>query len=238
MNNILFIVEGEVDEVNILGNDTKGLLSLIGVNANVVAVANPIYELYDFLHNDEYEDIVSYLKFKKKIQIERAKGAFSAIYLVFDFEHHYKKYSDEKIIEMLKFFNNETENGKLYISYPMIEAFYHINSIPDPEYINRTVDIDLIANSGREYKALVSRESCLKKNNIKKEQYIEIIKENYNKAIKITGLNNGEIDYLSILLYEINCVNERKYIDVFSTLPLFITDNYFEMIYKEFNLVT
>ena len=127
---------------------------------------------------------------------------------------------------MLKFFNNETENGKLYISYPMIEAFYHINSIPDPEYINRTVDIDLIANSGREYKALVSSESCFKKNNIKKDQYIEIIKENYNKAIKIIGQETEEIDYLKILLYEINCVNERKYIVVLSTLPMFITDNY------------
>ena len=233
MNNILFIVEGEVDEVNILGNNTRGLLSLVGVNANVVAVANPIYELYDFLNNDEYEDIVSYLRFKKKIQIDRAKGAFSAIYLVFDFEHHYKKYSDDKIIEMLKFFNNETENGQLYISYPMVEAFYHINSIPDLEYINRTVDIDLIKNSGKEYKALVSRASCLKKNNIKKEQYIEIIKANYNKAIKIMSTETGVIDYLKILLYEINCVNKMKYIDVLSTLPLFITDNYMDLISDE-----
>lgn len=64
----------------------------------------------------------------------------------------------------------------------MIEAFYHINSIPDLEYVNRTVDIDLIKNSEREYKTLVSREQCLKKNSIKKDQYIEIIKENYNMA--------------------------------------------------------
>ena len=27
--------------------------------------------------------------------------------------------------EMLNLFNNETENGKLYISYPMVEAFKH-----------------------------------------------------------------------------------------------------------------
>ncbi len=234
MNNILFIVEGEVDEVNILGNNTKGLLSLVDVNANVVSVANPIYELYDFLHKDEYEDIVSYLKYKKKIEIDRTKGAFSAIYLVFDFEHHYKKYSDEKICEMLKFFNDETENGKLYISYPMIEALYHLKSIPDNDYINRKVDLRLIENSGKEYKILVNNESCLKKFNITKHQYIEIIKNNYNKAIKITKPIDDQIDYLKLLEYEISCANEKQFIDVLSTLPLFITDNYMDLISDEF----
>ena len=154
MNNILFIVEGEKDEVRILGNDTRGLLSLIGVNANIVSVANPVYELYDFLHNDEYDDIVSYLKMNKKIEIDRTKGAFSSIYLVFDFEHHYQKYSDDKIKDMLKYFDNETENGKLYINYPMVEAFYHIKSIPDKGYVDRKVNLDIFKNSGKQYKNL------------------------------------------------------------------------------------
>ena len=35
---------------------------------------------------------------------------------------------------------------------------------------------------------------------------------------------------MKILQYEINCVNESQYIDVLSTLPLFITDNYFDII--------
>ena len=32
---------------------------------------------------------------------------------------------DSKIKEMLQFFDNETENGMLYISYPMVEAIRH-----------------------------------------------------------------------------------------------------------------
>jgi hypothetical protein len=28
--------------------------------------------------------------------------------------------NDDKIIELLDFFNEETENGKLFISYPMV----------------------------------------------------------------------------------------------------------------------
>ena len=227
MNNILFIVEGEKDEVRILGNDTRGLLSLIGVNANIVSVANPIYELYDFLHNDEYDDIVSYLKMNKKIKIDRVKGAFSAIYLVFDFEHHYQKYSDDKIKDMLKYFDNETENGKLYINYPMVEAFYHIKSIPDKDYVNRKVNLDILKNSGKRYKKLVNEETCIRKSNIKSDEYVEIVKNNYIKAKKIC---NNCIDYLNILNYEINCVNVHNYIDVLSTLPLFLTDYYYNKV--------
>ena len=229
MNNILFIVEGEKDEVRILGNDTRGLLSLIGVNANIVSVANPIYELYDFLHNDEYDDIVSYLKMNKKIEIDRTKGAFSSIYLVFDFEHHYQKYSDDKIKDMLKYFDNETENGKLYINYPMVEAFYHIKSIPDKDYVDRKVNLDILKNSGKQYKKLVNEETCIRKSNIKNDEYAEIVKNNYIKAKNICC---NDIDYLKILNYEINCANEHNYIDVLSTLPLFLTDYYYDKVSK------
>ena len=79
---ILFIVEGQIDEVRILGDNCRGLLSVVGVDAEVIPVCNPIYELYDFLKNDEYEDIIAYLQQKKKIPIERTKTAFSSIYLI------------------------------------------------------------------------------------------------------------------------------------------------------------
>lgn len=57
-NNILFIVEGAVNEVRILGNTTYGLLKLINPNYELVVFSNPIYELYEAYINDEYDDIV------------------------------------------------------------------------------------------------------------------------------------------------------------------------------------
>lgn len=186
---ILFIVEGQVEEVKILGDNCKGLLSVAGIDAEVVSVGNPIYEIYDFLKNDAYEDIVSYLRSNKKINIERAKTAFSSIYLIFDFEHHYHKYSDDKIEELLNFFNNETENGKLYINYPMVESFYHLKSIPDNEYINRKVPVSLIQQSGKAYKKLVKEETCFKHtSSINSEQYKAIIEHNYKKYVKSNNL--------------------------------------------------
>ena len=51
---------------------------------------------------------------------------FSEGYLFFDYDGHQKnlsKYDEKDALEqMLMSFDNETENGKLYISYPMVEA--------------------------------------------------------------------------------------------------------------------
>ena len=53
------------------------------------------------------------------------RNSFAYIYLFFDYDAHSTLASDDKIMEMLNFFDNETENGLLYISYPMLEAIRH-----------------------------------------------------------------------------------------------------------------
>lgn len=35
---------------------------------------------------------------------------------------------------MLDYFSDETENGKLYINYPMIESLKYTKEIPDANY--------------------------------------------------------------------------------------------------------
>ncbi|MEE0027846.1 MAG: hypothetical protein U0J70_09655 [Atopobiaceae bacterium] len=51
-------------------------------------------------------------------------------YLFFDFDPHQDNLTgddasaSEVVAKMLEVFDNETENGKLYISYPMVEALY------------------------------------------------------------------------------------------------------------------
>lgn len=86
---ILLIVEGELSEPRILGSESHGLLSLIGSDYEIVAFANPIYELYEAYKNGEYDDLVSYLRIEKGLKIDDnilSKNAFSAVYLIFDFE--------------------------------------------------------------------------------------------------------------------------------------------------------
>lgn len=74
-------------------------------------------------------DIVSLLKERTAENTEILKDynrdSFAYIYLFFDYDAHSTLADDDKIKEMLSFFNDETEEGMLYISYPMVEAIRH-----------------------------------------------------------------------------------------------------------------
>lgn len=195
---ILLIVEGEKEEPRILGSNSHGLLSLIGSNYDIVTFSNPIYELYDAYKKGDYDDIVSYLRVEKGLEIDKnilSKNAFSSIYLVFDFEPHYHKYKDSKIKDILNVFNNETELGKLYINYPMVESFYYLKNIPDLEYLGRKISLNNF--NGKDYKKLVNNETILKKNKLSNKQLCYIIWINYNKVRKI--INSKEINHELIL---------------------------------------
>lgn len=89
-----------------------------------------IYQLYRQLKDEEFAiDIVDLLKERSKENSEILRDfhrdSFAYIYLFFDYDAHSSLASDDKIVEMLDFFDNETENGLLYISYPMLEAIRH-----------------------------------------------------------------------------------------------------------------
>ena len=226
---ILLIVEGELEEPRILGSASHGLLSLMGGDYEIVPFANPIYELYEAYKNGEYDDLVSYLRLEKGLKMDDdvlSKNAFSAIYLIFDFEPQDHKYSDEKIKDLLTLFNNETELGKLYINYPMVEAYYDLTSLPDLGYNSKTVKLD--GFNGRKYKRQVNTSTCLKKNRITKKDLCYIIMHNYNKAQYITGLKNTYIDHGAILDSQLSLKKEKNEIYVLSTFPLLVVDYNFD----------
>ena len=207
---ILLIVEGEKEEPRILGSNSHGLLSLIGSDYDIVTFSNPIYELYDAYKKGEYDDLVSYLREEKGLEIDKnilSKNAFSSVYLVFDFEPHYHKYKDSKIKDILNVFNNETELGKLYINYPMVESFYYLKNIPDLEYLDRKISLENF--NGKDFKKLVNDKTILKKNKLSNKQLCYIIWVNYNKVRKIT--NNEEIDLVLDYNYDktIEVIKER-----------------------------
>lgn len=54
-----------------------------------------------------------------------------------------------------------SNDGILYINYPMIEAYRHICSIPDEDYLERNVSVK--CQPGREYKQLVEENSVISK---------------------------------------------------------------------------
>ncbi len=226
---ILLIVEGEKTELDILGNASYGLLSLIESDYKIVSFASSIYELYDSYKNGEYDDLVSYLRYEKGLKIPDSvlsKNAFAAVYLIFDYDPQYQKYSDEKIKDLLNTFNNETELGKLYINYPMVEAYYHLERLPDDKFNARTISLNGL--SGKVYKKLVNTTTCLKKNNISKKDLCYIIMQNYNKSKIITKDYKKEDNHLDILDTQIALKNKTNSIYVLSTFPLIVMDYNYE----------
>lgn len=78
--------------------------------------------------------------------------------MFFDYDAHNNnlplKYRSRNVIrELLDTFDNETENGKLYISYPMVESLREIHSETE-DYRNFYVSLDV----GEAYKREVAEE--------------------------------------------------------------------------------
>ncbi|TOP22640.1 hypothetical protein CGH19_24830, partial [Vibrio parahaemolyticus] len=51
----------------------------------------------------------------------------------FDYDAHVPNSSNEKIKELLNFFSEETDKGKLFISYPMIESMKCISDLSNDD---------------------------------------------------------------------------------------------------------
>jgi len=130
----LFIIEGESREDRIIEKMTRCFMKG-SYKARVLHLpaAQNIYMLYSLLEQDDFEsDLVELLR--DRVESARvlldgiSRDEIDEIYLFFDYDIHQNNVPPEKaqalLQKMLEKFDNETENGRLYISYPMVEALY------------------------------------------------------------------------------------------------------------------
>ena len=131
-NTILFVFEGKNIEGEILNNLKANFFpSSSGKNVIRAFFCGEIFQLWNIVKDDEDLDIVEILKERPDSDLTDVKrDEVSEIHLFFDHDAHSRlfesqqKYHD-KITSLLDTFNNETERGKLWISYPMAEAIKH-----------------------------------------------------------------------------------------------------------------
>ncbi len=241
---ILTIVEGEKVEKQILDNIDKLYFSMENKNVKILPYCNNIYNLYKKLQKDDDLDIVGIVKeelnnknYRNKVYQESLdiinnvyNDNISEIYLFFDYDKHDTNSDDNIIKEMLSFFDNETEKGKLYISYPMVEALKHIKKEKMEEciYINPTKD-------GKNYKKIVSKNSNynridqLNKKDWNKISLFNIVKlENNLFDNNINLLNksvyNKHINQIKIFNKQIKKNKEEEKIVILSAFPLFLIE--------------
>lgn len=142
--NILFVFEGEKTEDKIVKSLENRFLNgnMIGNTIIKCVFGAEIYQLYRKIQADPDLDIFNLIKDRnaatRKLLENFKRDDFAEIYLFFDYDGHASlaasedafgntvKSGDEKLSDMLALFDNETDNGKLYISYPMVEALRHI----------------------------------------------------------------------------------------------------------------
>lgn len=135
---ILFVFEGAEREPRIF--KTLERLFFGKEERLVCSFGNNIYELYRQLREFDGEgDIVSILRENNAQLPSGVKSSdFSEIYLFFDYDFQNTnltlKEMNARLQEMLELFDDETDNGKLYISYPMVESLYYTKQLPDEHF--------------------------------------------------------------------------------------------------------
>ena len=127
-NKILLVFEGEKTEDQIVASFTKHIFN--DKTVITCAFCAEIYQLHRALVDDEDLDTFSLLKDipnNKEILKDFTRDDFAEIYLFFDYDGHSTLASDNALFEMLDIFDEETDLGKLYISYPMVESIKHFS---------------------------------------------------------------------------------------------------------------
>ena len=136
---IAFIVEGTKREHKIFDKIKKDF-PVANIDIIELTMGNNIYNLYKQLKKDDFfTDVIEVIKEINLSNQEKLKGLsardFQEVYMFFDFDlqeiYHREFWNKQQayniVNELLEKFDNETELGKLYISYPMVESFFDTN---------------------------------------------------------------------------------------------------------------
>ncbi|MBQ2982326.1 MAG: hypothetical protein IJD58_09450 [Lachnospiraceae bacterium] len=153
----LLIVEGNHEKNELFGLIFKCFPEISIDMEDVWIYGTNIYMLYEDIVKeydvdwDEQDVDLPYVISKKKNRDNiQYKNDFTNIILVFDYEHHDPNFDEDKILKMQKYFTDSADVGRLYINYPMIESYQHLEQIPDNEYENRQISVTL--QPGVQYK--------------------------------------------------------------------------------------
>lgn len=208
-----------------------------------------IYMLWSRLKADDFEtDLIRVLKEMNRDISEKLKDIdandFSEIYLFFDYDSQNDNIPKELrgrdvLKEMLKTFNNETELGKLYISYPMVESIKEI-SVCRQDYVTFYLPLSECGN----YKKIVGGKSDYGDyRKITKEMWYVACNASRKRASVIVSYKD-QCDYNEFLnlatqenIYESQkniFIKENQMIGILNSVPLFLLEYYDE---KFWNMV-
>jgi len=231
---ILLVFEGAFTEPQIVENLKKYFLNESDKKIIKAVYGTVIYSLYEqfFICGEFDEDLDLFTIICDSIEDENnelmniSREQVDQIYLFFDYDGHATNADNNKLQEILKLFNNETENGKLYVSYPMVESIKHLK--------NSVNFRDTIAQSNRSYKDLVPHDCdnhLVDLRNLTVYDWDRIIQEHLKKANFIV---NDEFSFPNEIIEQFYIFHKQKQkfiephnkVAVLASFPLFLLDYY------------
>ena len=201
---VLIVLEGEQPEENTLARLQRAFPEeLADLSEDLVeyVYSSHIYGLYNKLKEDDgFSDVIEVLKelYPEDDALQNTnREDISQVYLFFDLDIHKQpiEKSCDQLNELVQFFDNETENGKLFLSYPMAEAI----NICDVENGLMSDDrklfcIDKCVNDGfKHFADNLNRDSQTICRANSRENWLTISKAHYEKAQWLMYLTSEEL---------------------------------------------
>jgi len=253
-NTILLVFEGEKIEGQIF-NSIERIFFPASNGRQIIrsSFKAEIYQLWNKIKDDADLDIVEVLKQEPDSDIKNlARKDVSEVHLFFDHDGH--SHSDtmsiqdynEMINKLLNTFNNEFEQGKLWLSYPMTEAIKHCKNNPADCFKDAFLDMSDNIN----YKKIINEISHYK--DIKRYDentwhYLTMI--NIQRTFSLVNNSYEAVsDYQRIKHWFdqnaiiVNLIQEKQYekfilpnnkVVALSPFPLFLTNYFGERYFNE-----
>lgn len=233
ISRMLVLVEGERTDAVLM----RRILEMYGFSERyqIIPYCTNIYSLYHLVfekYADTDPDDLDFLQVLKEQEKDEQKkkifdDKYSDILLIFDLDPQAPDYSPEKIQKMAAFFTESSDMGKLYLNYPMVESFFHMKVIPDPDYYSYFASIDEL-KSGL-YKRRVNHISFYhdyRKFAATKHECTIVIQQNITKAKQICHAQVDEdIPMQSdILKKQLSFLQREKQVAVLNTCGFFVQE--------------
>ena len=242
--NILFVVEGKNDEPRfieqlLLKCYPTSNFKIHSYEANLHMLASRLKKDYSSFEEDEL-DILLFLKSYEKKQKEIFDLKYTDVFLIFDFEPQHPDLHFDTIQKMIRYFNQSDERGKLFINYPMMQSYRHLNALPDNDFLKSR----LFKQDFNHYKEIVSNKSF--NNDISTYDYTTFVSLAFHHLVKLLLIQNQskfmptieEYDHLDYAkIFDIQYKNlKNNFIWIVNTCILILVDYkpnaFFEQITK------
>lgn len=175
MNNVtrgqtLFIVEGHHEKNELFKLIIEVFPELSITEENIHIFGTNIYQLYQKIQEEYGEEwdapsndvdlpfVLNKYDSQRFESIGRKRN-YKNIFLIFDYEAQDPNFSIEKIQRLQKYFSDVTNNGQLYINYPMVESYFDLEINNELQFLNKYLNKIV---TGKEYKAIVKNNELYK----------------------------------------------------------------------------